>query len=214
MHVSRSEATTLAHRIYDALTQNGPVKCDFEEIEAFVLEAKPAVLIFDWTNVELDKLLGAFNALPFATTSVRMRHPTGFLFFLINVNAVTSRASRQPVFAEDVGWRHDKSSRENLAGCLGNDRFIGFVLGFPEMAIRTFEPNKRARFYVPFVRFKAVRFFNWAMFRCQMRWQGRRKVDVRNPDGYPIFSWIAFGEGRDPDEALLVEHIRRCYSRD
>lgn len=213
---SRHEANVLAREIFGELSRDVEVRCDFEEIEAFVLEAKPAVLIFDWKGTEYAQLATLFHQLPFPSLSITAKESgTGHCFYiLINVEAVQRRVKREPLFAGQVGWNHGLTADENLSKIFDRESFIGFVLGFPEQAIRDYQEKNRRVIYIPFTRFAIVRFLNWVLYECQKQRQHRRQVDIRNPDGYPVYSWIAFGDQPDPEEVAIAEHVSEAYSRD
>ncbi len=215
-HLSRQDANMLARALYAELTRDVEVRCDFEEIEAFVLEAKPAVLILDWKGVENPTLAALFDQLPFPSLSLTAKESeTEHQFFMIiNVKAVLARVDRQPMFALEVGWRHDQSADENLTHAFDRQSFIGFILGFPEQAIKDFQSRNGVRIYIPFTRFKMVRAINFLLNECRKIRDGSRAVHIRNPDGYPIYTWIAFGDRPDPEEILIAELVHHAYSCD
>ena len=213
MPFSRTDASILAADIYRRMSKLGPVRCDPEEIEAFVLGAKPAVLIFDWPNVPIEKIAPALRLLPFEHASVVYPRPGG-AFLLVNVDALLERVVRQPGFAVDVGWSMEETAIENLSRGFGKESFLGFVLGFPERATREFERHKRPWIRLPFARIRPVRFLTWLLYQCQLQIVGRRTVEVLNPSGYAITQWVTFDDAPDPETDAIIERARRAYARD
>ncbi len=213
MRLSRTDANMLARAIFDELSRDVKIKCDFEELEAFVLEAKPAVLFFDWGRAETKELIALFEQIPFQTLSLTAYESDGGRFFLlINVEAVMRRVTRQPNFAKEIGWQQEQSPDENLAHAFDRKSFIGFILGFPEQAIKDFKSRHASQIYIPFTRFKTVRAINFVLNECRKIRDGSRTVHIRNPDGYPIYTWIAYGDHHDPEEVLIAEQVERAYS--
>lgn len=213
MPFSRQDASTLAADIYRRMSNLGPIRCDIEEIEAFVLGAKPAVLIIDWPNVPMEEIAPALRLLPFQHASVADPRP-GVAIMLVNVDALLERVVRQPGFAADVGWNGEETPLENLSRGFGKEAFLGFALGFPERATRGFERHKRPWIRLPFARIRPVRFLTWLLYQCQLQILGRRTVEILNPSGYAITQWVTFNDDPDPEADAIIERARRAYARD
>lgn len=213
MPFSRQDASTIAADTYRRMSNLGPIHCDVEEIEAFVLGAKPAVLIFDWPNVPMEEIAPALRLLPFRHASVADPRPGGAIM-LVNVDALLERVVRQPGFAADVGWNAEETPLENLSRGFGKEAFLGFALGFPERATRGFERHKRPWIRLPFARIRPVRFVTWLLYQCQLQILGRRTVEILNPSGYAVTQWVTFDDDPDPETDTIIEHARRAYARD
>lgn len=195
------------------LSKNGPADCHLEELVAFVIGAKPAVLVFDWPCQPIDGLARACGELRFESMSIHASDALGFRhLMLVNVDAVERRARELPEFATAVGWQAKATTRENLANCFSSEMFIGFVLGFPERAVRDFDVRNRRlrRVTGRLPRVDAIRYLVQLAFMVAYR---SRVVRIRDPDGHPVTSWVAFGKP-DPEEAHIAERARLAYCHD
>lgn len=109
---------------------------------AFSLQAKPGVFLTPKASIsQSEEVALKSNLEPLGVNAI------GHKNILLNPDLISERLRQEKDFAQEIGWNTDKTVVENIKAATGTERFItepqlaarlGFVLGYPASAIRTY----------------------------------------------------------------------------